>query len=218
LIVRLRRFYDANHLHYVTTSTYRRTRVFDSDRFKRKACPERSEWVYHLPRRLARRTGLSHHRLRSDARALPFAFVALGISQPFLDHAAARRTRCQVRPEEPAPVPGGPLVSENAGPAATSAHRAPPRPPSAVATALFTTSTSGVRGRSGRSWTTCTTTPSNAVWWRSPETGRGRAGVFTICRTARFSPWTGYRSRKDGKKYAIRFDGRDASLLWTPMT
>jgi len=33
---RLRRFYDANHLHYVTTSTYRRTRVFDSDRFKRK--------------------------------------------------------------------------------------------------------------------------------------------------------------------------------------
>ena len=35
-MARLRRFYDANHLHFVTTSTYRRARVFDSDRFKRK--------------------------------------------------------------------------------------------------------------------------------------------------------------------------------------
>ena len=33
---RLRRFYEANHLHYVTTGIDRRTRVFDSDRFKRK--------------------------------------------------------------------------------------------------------------------------------------------------------------------------------------
>ena len=36
LMVRLRRFYDANHLHFLTTSTYRHARVFDSDRFKRK--------------------------------------------------------------------------------------------------------------------------------------------------------------------------------------
>jgi putative transposase len=32
---RLRHFYGLNH-HYVTTSTYRRARLFDSDRFKRK--------------------------------------------------------------------------------------------------------------------------------------------------------------------------------------
>ena len=53
-------------------------------------------------------------RWRRSGMPLPFAFVALGISQPFPDHAAARRTRCQVRPEEPAPVPGVPLVSEDA--------------------------------------------------------------------------------------------------------
>ena len=33
---RLRHFYDLNHLHYVTTSTYRRARLFDSERFKQK--------------------------------------------------------------------------------------------------------------------------------------------------------------------------------------
>ena len=31
----LRRYYGQNHLHYLTTSTYRRARVFDSERFKR---------------------------------------------------------------------------------------------------------------------------------------------------------------------------------------
>ena len=31
----MRRYYSGNHLHFVTTSTYRRARVFDSDRFKR---------------------------------------------------------------------------------------------------------------------------------------------------------------------------------------
>lgn len=30
----LRRHYEDNNLHYITCSTYRRTRVFDSDRFK----------------------------------------------------------------------------------------------------------------------------------------------------------------------------------------
>lgn len=33
---RLRHFYDQNHFHYLTVSTYRRVRIFDSDRFKRK--------------------------------------------------------------------------------------------------------------------------------------------------------------------------------------
>jgi REP element-mobilizing transposase RayT len=32
----LRHFYGLNHLHYITTSTYRRARVFDSERFKRR--------------------------------------------------------------------------------------------------------------------------------------------------------------------------------------
>jgi hypothetical protein len=27
-------YYGASHLHYITTSTYRRVRVFDSERFK----------------------------------------------------------------------------------------------------------------------------------------------------------------------------------------
>jgi REP-associated tyrosine transposase len=30
------RYYGGNHLHYLTTSTYRRARVFDSERFKRQ--------------------------------------------------------------------------------------------------------------------------------------------------------------------------------------
>ena len=32
----LRRFYGQNHYHYLTVGTYRRARIFDSDRFKRK--------------------------------------------------------------------------------------------------------------------------------------------------------------------------------------
>ncbi len=31
-----RHFYGLNHVHYITTSTHRRARVFDSQRFKRK--------------------------------------------------------------------------------------------------------------------------------------------------------------------------------------
>lgn len=31
---RLRRYYEESHLHYITCSTYRRSKVFDSDRFK----------------------------------------------------------------------------------------------------------------------------------------------------------------------------------------
>ncbi len=30
-----RRYYGENHLHFLTTSTYRRARIFDSERFKR---------------------------------------------------------------------------------------------------------------------------------------------------------------------------------------
>jgi len=32
----LKHYYGLNHLHYVTTSTYRRARLFDSERFKRR--------------------------------------------------------------------------------------------------------------------------------------------------------------------------------------
>jgi putative transposase len=32
---RQRHYYGLNHLHFLTTSTYRRARVFDSERFKR---------------------------------------------------------------------------------------------------------------------------------------------------------------------------------------
>jgi putative transposase len=35
-VPRPHRYYGENHLHYLTTSTYRRTPVFDSDRFKRQ--------------------------------------------------------------------------------------------------------------------------------------------------------------------------------------
>jgi REP-associated tyrosine transposase len=34
-VPQLQRHYGENHLHYLTTSTYRRARVFDSERFKR---------------------------------------------------------------------------------------------------------------------------------------------------------------------------------------
>ena len=33
---RLKHFYEQNHYHYLTESIYRRARIFDSDRFKRK--------------------------------------------------------------------------------------------------------------------------------------------------------------------------------------
>lgn len=32
----LRHFYGQNHLHYLTANTYRKARIFDSDRYKRK--------------------------------------------------------------------------------------------------------------------------------------------------------------------------------------
>ena len=35
-MARLRHFYGQGHYHYLTESTYRRVRIFDSDRFKRK--------------------------------------------------------------------------------------------------------------------------------------------------------------------------------------
>ena len=34
-MTRQRHFYGLNHLHYLTSSTYRRARLFDSGRFKR---------------------------------------------------------------------------------------------------------------------------------------------------------------------------------------
>ena len=33
---RQKHFYGLNHLHYLTRSTYRRARLFDSERFKRR--------------------------------------------------------------------------------------------------------------------------------------------------------------------------------------
>ena len=33
---RLKHFYGQNHLHYLTDNTYRKARIFDSDRYKRK--------------------------------------------------------------------------------------------------------------------------------------------------------------------------------------
>jgi hypothetical protein len=33
---RRRHFYGENHLHYLTANTYRKARIFDSDRYKRK--------------------------------------------------------------------------------------------------------------------------------------------------------------------------------------
>jgi REP element-mobilizing transposase RayT len=33
---RLKHFYGQNHLHYLTANTYRKARIFDSDRYKRK--------------------------------------------------------------------------------------------------------------------------------------------------------------------------------------
>jgi REP element-mobilizing transposase RayT len=33
---RLKHFYGENHLHYLTANTYRKARIFDSDRYKRK--------------------------------------------------------------------------------------------------------------------------------------------------------------------------------------
>jgi hypothetical protein len=34
-VPRQQRYYGLNHLHYLTASTYRRARIFDSERFKR---------------------------------------------------------------------------------------------------------------------------------------------------------------------------------------
>jgi putative transposase len=35
-VAKQRHFYGLNHVHYITTSTYRRARLFDSERFKRR--------------------------------------------------------------------------------------------------------------------------------------------------------------------------------------
>ena len=130
------------------------------------------------------------------------ASLAVGIRGPFLDHGAARGTRGQVHTEN---------LRQNSEFAwcrrmlrrfrlpPTVHHHAHYRAPIGYASGGSTTSTSGLTGRSGRSWTTCTTTQWSAPWWKSPETGRGRAGDFTIYRTAQFWPWTGCPSRIHGK-------------------
>jgi REP element-mobilizing transposase RayT len=35
-VSRLKHYYGLNHLHYLTTSTYRRARLFDSERFRKQ--------------------------------------------------------------------------------------------------------------------------------------------------------------------------------------
>ena len=35
---RQKQYYGENHLHYLTQSTYRRTRLFDSEKFRQRCC------------------------------------------------------------------------------------------------------------------------------------------------------------------------------------
>jgi len=99
VMARLRRFYDANHLHFVTTSTYRRSRVFDSDRFKRKFITSLADLRAELGFRIIGYVLMPEHchlLLWPSESANPSSIVQRG-------------TRCQVRPEKPPPVPRVPL-------------------------------------------------------------------------------------------------------------
>ena len=60
-MLRLMRIYEVNHLHFVTTSTHRRARVFDSERFQRKFITALAELRVELGFRILGYVLMSEH-------------------------------------------------------------------------------------------------------------------------------------------------------------
>jgi hypothetical protein len=44
-VPKLQHYYGLNHLHYLTGSTYRRARLFDSERFRNQWVPQAHRWL-----------------------------------------------------------------------------------------------------------------------------------------------------------------------------
>ena len=81
--MRLRRFYESNHLHFLTTSTYRRGRIFDSLRFKREFISTLGELRTELGFRLVGYALMPEHfhlLLCSTPTAKPFVYCILWVA------------------------------------------------------------------------------------------------------------------------------------------
>jgi hypothetical protein len=109
------RYYGGNHLHYLTTSTYRRAR------FRLRA----------LQTSVHRRAGgpadgarLSHRWVRFDAGTFSFALVAHREREPLANHAEAGRADGAVYLKKLARAPGERLVRQDAGPIQIALDRA----------------------------------------------------------------------------------------------
>lgn len=107
------RYYDENHLHYLTTSTYRRARVFDSERFKRQFIATLRGLRTELGFRIVGYVLMPDYLRQAGTR--PSSALALRARQPIANHAKAGGAHGAVHPENPAAESAARLVRKDAG-------------------------------------------------------------------------------------------------------
>jgi putative transposase len=172
-----RHFYGLNHLHYLTTTTYRRARLFDSERFKRHFVTSWQDLRAELSFRIIGYVLMPEHfhillwpsdlanpsqiMQKLEDRTAKFILKNLRHSREFA-WCESMLNRLELPP--------------------TIHHHAHYR----VWQRRFYDFNVWSDKKIKESWTICITIRSSAAWWRSQETGRGRAGGFTIWRTAPF--------------------------------
>jgi REP element-mobilizing transposase RayT len=92
---RLKHFYGQNHLHYLTANTYRKARIFDSDRYKRKFVQTLDDLRTELGFRIVGYVLMPEH---SHLLIWPGSLDG----EPFPNHAEALGTHGQFHPPQPA--------------------------------------------------------------------------------------------------------------------
>src|SRR5215469_2347098 len=114
-VPRRHRFHGLNQLQYLTTSTYRRARLFDSERFKRHFVTTWQDLRVELSFRII--------GLRLDAGTFPRSPLAVGVSQSFADYGEGEGAHRQIHSEEPASQPKVRPVRKDVGPAGAATDR-----------------------------------------------------------------------------------------------
>ena len=103
---RLRHFYGQGHYHYLTANTYRRARIFDSDRFKRKFVQTLDDLRTELGFKIFAYVLMPEH-----------CHLLIGPSpggQPLSNHAEAFGAHGELHPPQPAPKSVLSLVPKDA--------------------------------------------------------------------------------------------------------
>jgi len=125
------RFYGENDLHYLTSSTYRRAAVFNSERFRREFVATLAELRPELRFRL-----LGYVLMPEHFHLLIWPSEAANPSQIMQRLKGAHGA---VHPGDVAPEPAAALVRQNAGSVFAALDRARRGKLPRVATAVFTT-------------------------------------------------------------------------------